>query len=132
MCDIDFFKFYNDSYGHQEGDDCLIKVAEAIQNSVFRSSDLAARYGGEEFAVILPQTDAKGALMVAQNLNKCIENLRLEHKSSKIADYVTLSVGASSIIPNKDISFEDLLQKADEALYDAKDTGRNKAIYKPF
>ena len=132
ICDIDFFKFYNDTYGHQEGDDCLIKVATAIKNSVFRPADLAARYGGEEFSVVLPQTDAKGALKVAQNLNKCIESLMLKHKSSKIAKYVTLSVGASSIIPNGDISFEDLLLRADEALYEAKDTGRNKAVYKPF
>ncbi len=132
ICDIDFFKFYNDTYGHQEGDDCLIKVAKAIKNTIFRPADLAARYGGEEFAVVLPQTNADGALKVAENLNKCIENLRLEHTSSKIAEYVTLSVGASSTIPNSDTSFEDLLQKADEALYEAKDTGRNKAVYKPF
>ncbi|MCP3900485.1 MAG: diguanylate cyclase [Desulfobacteraceae bacterium] len=132
ICDIDFFKFYNDTYGHQEGDDCLIKVAKAIKNTIFRPADLAARYGGEEFAVILPQTNAAGALKVAENLNQCIENLRLEHKSSKVAEYVTLSVGASSTIPNSDTSFEALLQKADEALYEAKDTGRNKAVYKPF
>ncbi|MCK5542019.1 MAG: diguanylate cyclase [Desulfobacterales bacterium] len=132
ICDIDFFKFYNDTYGHQEGDDCLIKVAKAIKDTVFRPADLAARYGGEEFSVVLPLTDAKGALKVAKNLNKCIENLKLEHKSSKVAKYVTLSVGTSSTIPNKDISFEDLLLRADEALYEAKKTGRNKAVYKPF
>jgi diguanylate cyclase (GGDEF)-like protein/PAS domain S-box-containing protein len=132
ICDIDFFKFYNDTYGHQEGDDCLIKVAQAINDSVFRPGDLAARYGGEEFALVLPQTDAKGALKVAENLNECIENLRLEHRGSSVAEYVTLSVGASSTIPNKDTSFEDLLVRADEALYEAKRTGRNKAIYKPF
>ncbi len=132
ICDIDFFKFYNDTYGHQEGDDCLIKVAKAIKNTIFRPADLAARYGGEEFAAVLPQTNADGALKVAENLNKSIEDLKLEHKSSKVAEYVTLSVGASSTIPNSDSSFEDLLQRADEALYEAKDTGRNKAVYKPF
>ena len=132
ICDIDFFKYYNDTYGHQEGDDCLIKIANAIKNAVFRPSDLAARYGGEEFSVVLPQTNAKGALTVAENLNKCIEKLKVPHKSSKIADYVTLSVGASSVIPNGDISLEDLLLRADEALYEAKETGRNKAIYKPI
>ena len=132
ICDIDFFKYYNDTYGHQEGDDCLIKVAGAIKNAVFRPGDLAARYGGEEFSVVLPQTDNIGALKVAQNLNKAIEDLKIPHRSSTIAEFVTLSVGASSVIPNGEISFEDLLLKADEALYEAKETGRNKAIYKSF
>jgi len=132
ICDIDFFKYYNDTYGHQEGDECLIKVANAIKNSVFRPADLAARYGGEEFSVVLPQTDSIGALKVAENLNQCIAKLQLPHKSSQVADYVTLSVGASSAIPDGDLSLEDLLLKADEALYEAKETGRNKAVYKPI
>ncbi|MCD4741038.1 MAG: diguanylate cyclase [Desulfobacteraceae bacterium] len=132
MCDIDFFKFYNDTYGHQEGDNCLVQVAKAIKNSIFRPADLAARYGGEEFSVVLPQTDSNGALKVAENLNKCVEHLKLPHKSSKAADYVTLSVGASSTIPDSNVSFEDLLLRADEALYEAKKTGRNKAVYKSF
>ncbi|MCK5099034.1 MAG: diguanylate cyclase [Desulfobacteraceae bacterium] len=132
ICDIDFFKFYNDTYGHQEGDDCLIKVAKAIKDTISRPADLAARYGGEEFSVVLPQTDPAGALKVAENLNKCIENLKLPHQSSKIAEYVTLSVGASSTIPNNENSLEELLLKADEALYEAKETGRNKAVYKPL
>ncbi len=132
ICDIDFFKFYNDTYGHQEGDDCLIKVAKAIKNAVFRPADLAARYGGEEFSVVLPNTDGKGALKVAENLNRCIEDLKIQHKSSKVAKHVTLSVGASSTIPNSNTSFEELLLRADEALYEAKETGRNRAIYKPF
>jgi diguanylate cyclase (GGDEF)-like protein/PAS domain S-box-containing protein len=132
ICDIDFFKCYNDSYGHQNGDDCLIEVAGAIENNVFRTADLAARYGGEEFSVVLPQTDAKGALKVAVNLNKCIENLKIPHKSSEINNFVTLSVGVSSVIPQNNLSFEDLLFRADEALYEAKNTGRNKAVYKPI
>ncbi len=132
ICDIDFFKFYNDTYGHQEGDDCLIKVATAINNVTSRSSDLAARYGGEEFSVVLPQTNAKGALKVAEKINKCIEKLKIPHKSSTIADYVTLSVGSSSVIPNSTGSLGKLLNRADEALYTAKETGRNRAIYKPY
>ncbi len=132
ICDIDFFKYYNDTYGHQQGDDCLIKVASAIKNSVFRPGDLAARYGGEEFSVVLPQTNGQGALKVAENINKAVEQLKIIHKSSSVNEYVTLSVGASSVIPTGEISFEDLLAKADEALYEAKETGRNKAIYKPF
>ncbi len=132
ICDIDFFKFYNDTYGHQKGDDCLIKVARAIKNSVFRPGDLAARYGGEEFSVVLPNTDASGAFKVAQNLNKAVSNLKIEHKSSSIANYVTLSVGASSTVPSGNKTPEELLKTADQALYEAKETGRNKAVYRKY
>jgi hypothetical protein len=93
----------------------------------------SGKTGFSGFVIDISETiRAKGALKVAENLNRCIEDLRLEHKSSKVAQYVTLSVEASSIIPNEDISVDDLLLRADVALYEAKETGRNKAVYKPF
>lgn len=128
MCDVDFFKAYNDTYGHQLGDDCLRSVAKAIKASVKRPYDLAARYGGEEFAVILPNTEAEGALHIAETIRNEIQQIKIEHAGSKVNNYVTLSLGISTMIPSPELSAEALVKAADTALYTAKEQGRNRAI----
>ena len=126
MIDIDFFKFYNDTYGHQAGDEILKKVAQILVGSVKRPGDLAARYGGEEFVVLLPGTDAPNAGIFAENLRREVEELRLEHRRSRISSWLTISIGCASLVPRKDKDPEDLIQLADKALYMAKETGRNR------
>jgi diguanylate cyclase (GGDEF)-like protein len=126
MCDVDFFKNYNDKYLHPNGDKCLIKVAMAMRNTVRRSGDLVARYGGEEFAVILPNTDALGAVSVAENIRSAIKGLQIVHEASAIAPYVTISVGVSTIIPTHESEFQTLINAADRALYQAKHQGRDR------
>lgn len=128
LCDLDFFKPFNDHYGHQAGDSCLKKVANAIKNTLNRSSDMAARYGGEEFVVILPNTDIQGAEHIAESIRKAIENLNIEHVKSHAAAHVTLSLGVSSVIPSPDLSIEHLIGTADSALYLAKHQGRNQVV----
>lgn len=128
MIDIDFFKAYNDIYGHLQGDECLKKIALEIQKTLKRSGDIAARYGGEEFAVVLPGTDLKGALLIAKLINENVIALDIKHKGSTIMDCVTISIGVASEIPNKEESYEDLIKKADLALYKAKNKGRNKIV----
>lgn len=129
LCDVDFFKLYNDSKGHQAGDDCLQQVAQSIKKSVKRPADLAARYGGEEFAVILPNTHAEGAVQVAQEIRMSVKALSIIHPQSPISDYVTLSVGVSCTIPCHDTSVEDLIAVADGALYQAKHLGRDRVVF---
>jgi diguanylate cyclase (GGDEF)-like protein len=126
MCDVDFFKNYNDKYLHPNGDKCLIKVAMALRNTVRRSGDLVARYGGEEFAVILPNTDALGAVSVAEKIRLAVKDLQITHESSAIAPYVTVSVGVSTIIPTHESEFQTLIDTADRALYQAKFQGRDR------
>ncbi len=126
ICDVDHFKLYNDSYGHQEGDTCLKLVAQAINKSV-RSGELAGRYGGEEFAVILPHTSYEEALAVAERIVTNVRNLNIPHKSSKTSNVVTLSCGVANMTV-EDSSSLDLLIKADRALYKAKEQGRNRAL----
>lgn len=126
MCDVDFFKHYNDRYLHPNGDKCLIKVAMAMRNTVRRSGDLVARYGGEEFAVILPNTDALGAVSVAENIRSAIKSLQITHESSAVCPYVTISVGVSTIIPNHENDSQTLIHAADRALYQAKSQGRDR------
>jgi len=128
LCDIDFFKKYNDSFGHQAGDDCLQKVAQAISGAVKRPADLVARYGGEEFVIILPNTEGFGALKVAEEIRQNVEKLQLEHPQSNVSDFVTLSLGVAYLIPSQDNSQELLLANADKALYEAKQKGRNQAL----
>ncbi len=127
LCDIDFFKLYNDNYGHQAGDDCLQKVAKAINDSAKRSTDLAARYGGEEFVLVLPNTDAAGAMVVSETVRSSVMNLNLPHEKSKVCNHVTLSLGVSTMIPGGDNSAEALVELADEGLYEAKENGRNQS-----
>jgi diguanylate cyclase (GGDEF)-like protein len=126
MCDIDFFKNYNDSYGHQAGDDCLKRVAEAISQTFHRPGDIAARYGGEEFAVIMSGTGLHDALSLAQVVRAAVEALGIAHGSSAVAPVVTLSLGVATIKPQKETSFESLIAAADQALYHAKSRGRNQ------
>ncbi len=128
LIDIDYFKLYNDSYGHQGGDDCLVRVAQAIAQVPQRPTDLVARYGGEEFVVILSNTDTQGALKVAQAIQEAIADLAIPHQSSEISDRVTLSLGVASLIPTSDQSLENLISYADQALYTAKKEGRDRPI----
>jgi diguanylate cyclase (GGDEF)-like protein len=126
MCDVDFFKYYNDTYLHQNGDKCLVRVAVAMRNSVRRSGDLVARYGGEEFAIILPNTDAVGAVQVADNIRSAVRGLEIVHATSPIADFVTMSLGVSTIVPSVNTDPQVLIDAADRALYQAKSQGRNR------
>ncbi|MGB7441458.1 MAG: PleD family two-component system response regulator [Coleofasciculaceae cyanobacterium] len=131
MCDIDFFKLYNDNNGHQAGDKCLQQVTRAIRQVVKRAADLVARYGGEEFAVILPHTNSKGALKVAEQIRASIREMSIPHRQSPVSQYVTLSLGVSSTIPSLESSPEMLIAAADQALYQAKLSGRDRAIFAP-
>lgn len=128
MFDIDYFKLYNDTYGHLEGDECLRKVAREFKKKLKRPSDLAARWGGEEFTCMLPDTDKKGAIKVAEKIRKSIEMLGIEHKNSPINDIVTVSVGVVTMNGNENLSSDILLKYADEALYKAKNLGRNRTF----
>lgn len=130
MVDIDFFKPYNDTYGHQGGDDCLRKVAQAIQAAVHRPLDLVARYGGEEFALVLPDTPVEGARAIAEKMMSNVAKLKLKHEGSTVSEFVTISLGVACIIPEANSSAEEFVSNADEALYEAKESGRNKAIYR--
>lgn len=135
MIDIDNFKAYNDTYGHQEGDQCLKEVASVLDENTKRAADFAARYGGEEFAVILPDTAQAGALKIAEDIRKGIMNLKIKHRNSDTADYVTVSLGVSSIKSEKEINqalIKSFIEKADQALYQAKENGRNKTVYQSF
>ncbi|MEB3279907.1 MAG: diguanylate cyclase [Lyngbya sp.] len=126
LCDIDSFKLYNDTYGHQAGDHCLRQVAQAIQAGVKRPADLVARYGGEEFAVILPNTSLQGALRVAEEIRVRVRALGISHSQS-VHQCVTLSLGVASLIPKPSLSISTLIGAADEALYRAKATGRDRS-----
>lgn len=126
ICDIDFFKAYNDTYGHIKGDEALYAVAQAISETLKRPTDLVARFGGEEFAIILPNTDISGARQVAEEVKKAIADLRIEHKASMIHPYITVSFGGAALIPSADQSAKTLIEKADRALYRAKSNGRNR------
>ncbi len=126
LMDIDFFKEYNDHYGHLAGDDCLRDVAGTLRRLVQRPGDLVARYGGEEFACILPGTDQQGAAALADKIMKGINSLNLPHIASRAASHVTLSFGVSAMVPERGESSEELIRLADHLLYSAKKEGRNR------
>jgi diguanylate cyclase (GGDEF)-like protein/PAS domain S-box-containing protein len=128
MCDVDCFKSYNDTYGHQRGDQCLSAIAEALKKAVKRSGDLVARYGGEEFTVIMPNTDLQGAFALAEKTRIAILNLKIPSKSSVVSPYVTLSLGVSSLIPSHLLTPDAIIKDADDALYEAKRLGRNRYV----
>ncbi len=128
LSDVDFFKIYNDTYGHQAGDSCLQQVAKAIRNAVKRPADLVARYGGEEFVVILPNTSAEGAVHVAEKIRAAVKALKIAHANSQIGKYVTLSLGVASTVPCHKSWPANLIATTDQALYQAKAQGRDRVI----
>ena len=129
LCDVDFFKRYNDSFGHQAGDLCLKKVAAVLTEHLKRPADLAARYGGEEFAIVLPETELAGALVVAEACRRHLEALAIEnpHADNEFS-CVTMSIGVASVVPSPASTLEQLIAQADRALYAAKHAGRNRVI----
>lgn len=126
--DIDFFKRYNDYYGHLAGDDCLRKVGSTLKNSLKRPGDLVARYGGEEFVIILPGTSQEDAALVGEKVRRNIESLKVAHNMSEVSEYVTVSVGVAAVRPAVNITPASLIASADGALYHAKRQGRNRVI----
>ncbi len=126
MMDIDFFKKFNDTYGHSDGDDCLRAVGGALVRQIKRPADLVARYGGEEFVCVMPDTNLDGALALAHSMRSAIEDLKIEHAKSDVASHVTMSIGVSTCIPSEKIDPFNLLKAADENLYKAKHNGRNR------
>jgi diguanylate cyclase (GGDEF)-like protein len=131
LCDVDCFKLYNDTYGHQAGDRCLQQVAKTLQATVKRSTDLVARYGGEEFAVILPNTSSQGAIHIAEEACAKIRESAIPHGSSLVQPFVTLSVGVASMVPSLQTKSEVLITRADQALYQAKASGRDRCCVSP-
>jgi diguanylate cyclase (GGDEF)-like protein/PAS domain S-box-containing protein len=128
MCDVDFFKLFNDTYGHQDGDDCLKSVAKTLQANARRGADCVARYGGEEFAVILPVTGKKSAIHVAEKIRQTMEKMAIAHGKSSVAPCVTLSLGVATVVPDKQGTPDSLIKCADKALYLAKSSGRNRVV----
>lgn len=126
MIDIDYFKLFNDKYGHQAGDECIQQIAGQGATICMRSTDLFARYGGEEFAIVLPDTDYDGAMKVASKLRKNVEALKIVHEDSHVNKHVTISVGVASGTVIRGADSTSLLQLADDMLYKAKESGRNK------
>lgn len=128
MLDIDHFKMFNDTYGHIKGDACLKKVAQAIQTRVNRSTDMVARYGGEEFACILPDTNNQAAIMIAERIRRAISDLEIPHITSPVENRVTASLGVVSTTCNHTVNLSKLIEFADQQLYTAKESGRNKLV----
>ncbi|MEO1593044.1 MAG: diguanylate cyclase, partial [Cyanobacteria bacterium J06632_22] len=128
ICDVDYFKLYNDTYGHPQGDACLRQVAQALKQAIKRPSDVIARYGGEEFVFLLPETEAEGALSLAQDARIRVEALQLPHTASQVSDHVTISMGVTSVIPSESLDISTLVDTADMALYEAKRKGRNQTV----
>lgn len=132
LCDIDFFKAYNDTYGHPAGDACLVQVAQILSRAAKRCNDKVARYGGEEFAFILPDTDRSGAECVAQRILQLFEQSHLPHGASKVATYVTVSIGISTMLPEQIQPLPNLIAAADKALYQSKQGGRKTYRWQPL
>jgi len=128
LLDVDYFKNYNDHYGHLAGDECLRQVAQGISQLLMRAQDLLARYGGEEFVVVLPHTSIEGAKKVAETIMNVIYDLHLPHVKSLVSDRITVSIGIACVVPNDNISMEMPISLADKALYQAKQEGRNRIV----
>ncbi len=125
FADIDFFKRFNDRYGHQSGDDCLQQVANALQKTIHRPADLVSRYGGEEFVMILPETTEEGARSVAEKALATVTQLKIPHENSAAAEHVSLSIGVATMYPKEGSQPQELIEAADKMLYRAKECGRN-------
>lgn len=128
LFDLDFFKQYNDHYGHLQGDECLQNIAELIKSVINRPGDLFARFGGEEFVLLLPNTPIEGAMKIAESCRELVESIAIAHHKSSISDVVTVSAGAYALIPNKEIDKHQMLDLTDQALYLAKARGRNCVV----
>lgn len=128
MIDIDFFKAFNDNYGHQAGDDCIRQVAAMLSECSRRSFDIVSRYGGEEFAVILPHMDKEKALEIAERMRSRVEKLNIPHEYSSTSSYVTISLGVHTVVPSDRLSMEEFIGIADKALYEAKKDNRNNVV----
>jgi len=126
LLDVDFFKLYNDTYGHVAGDECLRQIGSTLRGIVKRATDLVARYGGEEFALILPQTDKTGAVKVGERILVEVKKLAIRHEMSSVDEFVTVSIGITATIPGTDFTPEMMVMAADQALYQAKQSGRNQ------
>jgi diguanylate cyclase (GGDEF)-like protein len=126
MIDIDSFKLYNDTYGHQSGDDCLKKVAHALKDALFRPGDFIARYGGEEFVAVMTNIGVDGAMAVAGRMQHNIKRLTIAHEMSEVSDLVTVSVGLACTVPEKGSDPKELIRRSDSYLYSAKEQGRNR------
>ena len=126
LIDIDHFKQYNDTYGHQAGDACLTLVAKALSSSVHRPGDLVARYGGEEFVCVLPSTNLDGAELIGSTLREAVNFLKIPHKSSSVCGHVTISVGGAWVQLDQSKEIGDLISAADENLYKSKSDGRDR------
>lgn len=124
LVDVDYFKRYNDRYGHQAGDDCLKSVAQTLSETVRRPYDLVARYGGEEFACVLPNTVLFGAVEIAERMQECVRTLGIEHSASDVDRVLTISLGVATMTPTGELGFEALIEAADKQLYEAKNAGR--------
>lgn len=132
LCDVDYFKSYNDTYGHLAGDICLQKIAFAITQCTKQSGDLVARYGGEEFVIILPDTVVEEAFKIAEEIRLKIQDLKISHARSSVYQWVTVSLGVSGTVPTPELDAEALIAVTDAALYEAKEQGRNRSILKSF
>jgi diguanylate cyclase (GGDEF)-like protein len=128
ICDIDYFKDFNDRYGHLMGDDCLKAVARTLDLHARRAGDTVTRFGGEEFAIILPGIGLQEACMLAEQMREAVTALGISHSDSKVSEQVTISMGVASTVPTKDSRAAELLRHADEALYRAKHQGRNQVV----
>lgn len=128
LLDIDYFKQYNDRYGHIAGDECLKSVARVLQHSLLRSSDITTRYGGEEFCILLPNTTLEGAFKVADRIRFAMARLEIPHDGSEISSLLTLSDGIACMVPSSQTNPSELISLADDALYKAKELGRNKSV----
>ncbi|MEH7413987.1 GGDEF domain-containing protein [Neobacillus drentensis] len=128
LFDVDYFKSYNDYYGHVLGDQCLINISTRIKGLLDSYEAVCARYGGEEFAVILPQRESHEAYLIAEKIRFEIEQLHIPHQMSNISEWVTMSFGVASVIPNESLNSKELLELADQALYEAKKCGRNRVF----
>lgn len=125
MIDIDFFKQYNDTFGHLKGDECLKQIATVLSNNLNRPGDFVARYGGEEFCILIPETDLDGAITFAEKVHSAIIELKIDNPGSEVSKYLTISIGIAAIVPKHDDSYMDLIYTSDKALYKAKADGRN-------